>query len=108
SLDLGACVSIASRFRHLLPIGQQVLCMNPIVDELLIGIAFTLSNLIFMVGEDIINTTSMQIKALTKILHRHCRALDMPSRETEPPRTIPGHLTSRLSGLPERKIFWIV
>ena len=40
--NLRAGVGVAGGFCHLLAIGQQVLCMNPIIDKLLAGIAFTL------------------------------------------------------------------
>ena len=50
---------------------------------------FTLSNFVSMMNRNMINSPSMNIKMLTKILHTHSRTFNMPTRISTSPRTIP-------------------
>ncbi len=65
--------------------------------------AAALGNFIFMMRENQIQATAVDIKDLTQILPAHCRALNMPTRTSPPPGTIPsrGIVIGRL---PEHKI----
>ena len=107
-LDLFAGIGVAGGFRHFLPIGQQVLRVNPIIDELLAREAFALGNLIFMMGKYIVHSTGMHVKMLAQVFDRHGAALDMPPRKTRSPRTLPGHLAPLLSRFPQWKILRVM
>ena len=69
SLDFRASVSIAGGFGHLLPIGQQVLSMDPIIDEWLAGKALALGDLVFVMGKDIIHATGVYVEMIAKVLY---------------------------------------
>src|SRR6185503_17239378 len=85
--------------------------VNPVTDKLFPGCAFTLRNLVFVMRKDEIDTAGVNIEFLTEVLHRHCRALDVPPRTAAPNRRVPRSL--RFSGwfFPERevaRVFFIV
>src|SRR3981081_2998676 len=82
--------------------------MHPIVHKLMAREALALGDFIFVVWKNIVYAPSVNIELLTEILHRHSTALDMPAGETASPRTIPGHLATRLGYLPQRKVLDIV
>ena len=44
-----------------------------------------------MMNRNMVNTTSVNIKMLSKIFHRHSRTFNMPARITTTPRRIPSH-----------------
>ena len=48
-----------------------------------------LSNFAFVMRKLIFISTAMNIKRLAQIFHRHCATLQMPTWETNSPRTLP-------------------
>ena len=79
--------------------------MDPQAREVPAG-SVRLSLLVFVVREAQIDSAAMNIKSLTQVAVRHCRALEVPARAPLPPRGIP---RSRgwffgLCGLPEREV----
>src|SRR5216683_427716 len=66
--------------------------------------ALRLRNLILMMDRDMVEAARMNIERLAEVLHRHRRALDMPSRVPASPRTVPLHQMVRLVEYPQRKV----
>src|SRR5215469_3604240 len=85
-----------------------MLGMHPVVHKLMPYKPLALSNFIFVMGKDIIHTSSMYVKMLAKVLHRHSATFDMPARKTVSPGTIPRHLTPGFGRFPQREIFKVV
>src|SRR6185312_7138144 len=85
-----------------------MLGMYPVISKRFACISFALGYFVLMVGEDVVDTASMDVKMRAKIFHRHGAALNMPSRETSSPGTIPGHLATGFGYFPQRKILWIM
>ena len=65
--------------------------MAPVVDPLMAGGGFTLSNFIGVVDRNCIYATAMDIKGFTKIFHAHGGAFDMPARISSSPWGVPHH-----------------
>src|SRR3989344_3904774 len=78
---------------HLPTIHGKKSYMKPIINEFLTCCGFRLSHLISMMNGNMVNSSGMDIYCLSKVLHRHRTALNMPTRETNTPRTFPLHLT---------------
>src|SRR5688572_12093570 len=62
-----------------------------------------LSNLVFVVREDEVHPSGVNIEGLPEVARRHRRALDVPARSPAPPRTFPTPFVRRRA-LPEREI----
>src|SRR6185369_1833842 len=90
-------VNVPETLTHLLSGNKHKSSMYPIVHKFLPCCRFRLSDFICVMDGHMIKSTRMNIKCLTKILHTHRRTLDMPTRESFPPRTLPFHLTFSLS-----------
>src|SRR3990167_8306922 len=65
--------------------------MYPIFSKTFFCSCLALGNFIFVVYWDVIYTSGMNIKTITQIFHTHSRTLNMPSRESLPPRRGPFH-----------------
>src|SRR5579864_3634894 len=66
--------------------------------------ALRLRNLVLVMDRDMVEAARMNIQRLAEVLHRHRRALDMPSRVAASPRTLPLHQMVRLVEHPQRKV----
>src|SRR5260370_21978150 len=75
-----------------------------ITHERLARRALRLRNLVLMMDRDMVEAARMNIERLAEVLHRHRRALDMPSRVATSPRTVPLHQMVRLVEYPQRKV----
>ena len=73
--------------------------MHPVAGEALAAIGLGLRDLVFVVGEDQVLTTCMQIEAVSEILHGHYGALDVPARASGADGGLPLGF-ARLRGFP--------
>lgn len=81
--------------------------MNEVLNPIsFIVVSLRLSKFVFVMWEDKINTTWMNVKLLTQDRCRHSRALNVPSRPALTPRRIPFRLIW-LWGFPKCKIFFV-
>mmetsp|Transcript_52460 Transcript_52460/g.123237 ORF Transcript_52460/g.123237 Transcript_52460/m.123237 type:complete len:265 (+) Transcript_52460:755-1549(+) len=65
----------------------------------------TLGNLVFMVRENEVRPTTMDVQGLSQILLRHGTAFDVPAWSPWPPGRVPVRLLW-LGGLPKYEVFW--
>ena len=63
--------------------------MEPVIAPLVSQVGFGLCDLIGVMRENIIHSATMNIHIFSKMLHADAGALDMPSRVSNAPRTIP-------------------
>src|SRR5207245_11451269 len=89
---------------HLLPLDTQQACVKPITRQGLLPCqTLRLSNLGLMMRKDEIRTTAMNIVGWPKIRQSNRSVLDVPSRPSFSPRTIPEYLPALLA-LPTGKV----
>ena len=67
-----------------------------------------LSNFTFMMRENQVHTTTVDIKVFTQIFLSHRRTFAMPSGETITPRRRPAHDMFRLCTLPKSKVYRVM
>ena len=60
--------------------------VNPIFCKSLASEGFGLCDFVFVVGEDEVSSTTVDIDLLAKGFHIHCRAFDMPTGTAFAPR----------------------
>src|SRR5439155_5008614 len=89
---------------HLLAFNKQELGVNPEMDERLAGCAFRLRYLVFVVREDQINASAVDVEGLPEILHRHGRAFEVPAGTTLAKRGRPTRLAFFFGRLPQNKV----
>ena len=77
--------------------------MHPVVCKTLTVCPFALSNFIFVVRENQVRPTAVDIKCFTQIVATHRRALNVPTRAALTPGAIPLWL-SGFGALPQHKI----
>ena len=63
--------------------------MEPVIAPLMSQVRLGLCDLIRVVREDIVYSSTMNIHVFTQVLHADAGALDMPSRISDAPRAIP-------------------
>ena len=78
--------------------------VHPVACKCLPRCTLALRNLIRVMHRDVIITTTVNIKCLAEVLHRHRRTLNMPSGIANTPRGIPLHDVGWLVGKPENKV----
>src|SRR3989338_9375945 len=82
--------------------------MKPIVGSVTATkCAKSLSDFIGVMHGNMFFSSSMYVEFFPKILDGHCRAFNMPARESFSPRAIPLHNVIRLVCNPEQKIPWL-
>ncbi len=94
---------IAQRFGHFLIVDIDEPIMHPVMHVGLSCSSFRLRNFIFMMREEKVMTTAMNIKCITQIGHGHSRAFNMPAGTSHTPRAFPCRLSGFLR-LPENKV----
>src|SRR6185437_3460577 len=109
-LDRG---EVAERMRHLLHLllaggggGDHVqgAVVGPVVDKwLLAGDGFTLGDFVFVVGEDQVSRSPMNIYPVAQLCPDHGRALDVPAGPSRTPGAVPPGLAG-LGRFPEGEI----
>src|SRR5689334_25173533 len=78
--------------------------VNPVANKLFARRAFTLRDLILVMREDEIDAACVNVERLTKILHRHRRAFDMPAGTAATDRSVPRRLALVGWIFPEREV----
>ena len=95
---------ITKGLTHLLAIEPDQTGVHPDLDERTFpSHRLRLSDFTRVVGEDEIGTTTVDIDLITKVACGHRTALDMPTRSTQAPGTLPLRI-SRSTTLPEHKV----
>mmetsp|Transcript_21964 Transcript_21964/g.43636 ORF Transcript_21964/g.43636 Transcript_21964/m.43636 type:complete len:288 (+) Transcript_21964:860-1723(+) len=98
---------IFETFRHLQTLDVKVPCMEKVVDPLIVAVVrFTLCQLIVVVRELEILTTSMNVHVFAHYVTRYHRALDVPAWSAFAPRAVPTWF-ARLAPLPQDKIIFV-
>src|SRR2546421_9254248 len=99
---------VLQAFRHLLADSVlQMLRVQPIADERLVGGGLALRDLVFVVRKDVVDTAGVDVETFAQVLHANRRALDVPARPARAERSLP-RLLFRLTRLPEDEVTWIV
>ena len=101
--DLPYGKEIAQRLAHLFVVNIKETIVHPIFGEFYAIGCLTLCDLIFMMREDQIFATGMDIDLIAQIMLCHNRALDMPARTSVAPWRLPVWLTI-LFWFPEHKV----
>ena len=76
---------VAERLPHLLAADRDEVVVDPVLHERFPGEAFALGDLALVVGEHVVHPAAVDVERLSQVLHRHRRALDVPSREPRSP-----------------------
>ena len=101
-------VEVALGLGHLLAFDQQEAHMKPVPRKRLVRGGLGLCDLVLVVREHQVFAARMQIEALAQVLHRHGRALDMPTRAAFTQSGLPTRFAcpvrSRLGCLPQREV----
>ena len=86
------------------PASLQVAPVHPDRDHLVADRALALRDLVLVVGEPEVDAPGVDVEAFAQVLHRHRRALDVPSGEPLAPRRVPLHQPARPGGLPQGEV----
>src|SRR5689334_6903448 len=89
---------------HFPAVNRDHVIMYPVTDGWDVIANGTLRNFTFMMRKQKIHATAVDIKLLTQVFYTHCRALDMPARKANTPRTFPTHDMFRSCVFPKCKI----
>src|SRR6266702_2525349 len=95
--------NVAFRARHLDPLALaevDELTVCPEAHRLFSCRALALCDLIFMMWEDQVDATSVNVELLSEVPGCHGRAFDVPAREADTPGTRPVHLPGFIPMLP--------
>src|SRR6185437_2305139 len=82
---------------------MQMLGMEPKARERFSGNRLRLRDFVLVMRKNKVDTTRMNIESLAEVAHRHCGALNVPSRPSRSERRFPERLIIPAS-LPEDKI----
>ena len=104
ALDVRQDERVAGRLGHLDAVGEQVLAVDPRVDDRAAGVSVALGDLALVVWEDVVDAAGVDVEPGPQVLDRHGRALDVPSGEAVAPPARPLQLPSRLGLLPQREV----
>ena len=94
---------VVERFAHLDLIHRNKAVVHPVMSKFLAVCRLRLGDLIFMMREDQVFATAMNINRISQILARHRRAFNMPAGTSFRPGRSPVRL-ARLCSLPQRKV----
>src|SRR5690348_16816760 len=81
-----------------------MLPVDPVPHEWEAAGGFALGALVFVVRKHVVHTAGVDVELRAEIFGAHRAALDVPTRESAAPRTLPGHDAPLLGFLPERKV----
>ena len=99
---------IVQGLAHLFRIDSDEAVVEPVFDHgLLAGERFGLSDFVFMVREDEVAATAVEVESIAEVLIAHSRAFDVPARTAFTPRAIPRRF-ARFSPFPESEVHGIV
>src|SRR6202034_1157736 len=80
---------VAERFTHLLAVDREKAVVHPAPREGRAVRGLALSDLIFVMREDEVFASAVDVEVVSQVLRRHRRALDVPPRSTLSPRARP-------------------
>lgn len=83
------CEEVPKGFRHFLRVNSDKTIVYPVAYITLLTCSTALSNFVFMVWKDKVHSTTMYVKRVTQISSTHGAALDMPTRSSRSPWTVP-------------------
>ena len=104
---IGNRVGVAERLTHFAAVDKHKFAVHPVVDGFVSKPALRLRDFVFVVDGDVVNAARMDVKCVAEVLAAHCRALDVPARETHSPRTVPLLQVVGRSLFPQRKVDWM-
>src|SRR3989344_1272475 len=79
--------------------------MEPVLNKSFSRCGFRLCDFIVMVDWNVIDSAGVNVERFAEVFHRHRRAFNMPTRETDTPRRWPFLLSRRLSRACQRREF---
>ena len=98
-------VKVSERLAHLLAFHHQMGAVQPIPDERFACATFRLGDFGFVMREDVVNATAMDVELVTEDGSRHCATLNVPTRATPSPRAFPSDVSVLfVPRLPEREV----
>ena len=98
-------VKVAERLGHLASVDHEVGAMHPQIDERLARAAFGLGDFGLVVGEDVVDSSAMDIEPVAKHSGGHGTAFDVPAGATRTPRAVPLHVAvGRIVRFPEGEV----
>ena len=75
------CIAVTERLTDFAAVNFQVIAVQPIPRKLYAASRLTLGDLVGVVHGNVVNTAGVDVNRLSKQLHRHGAALQMPTRE---------------------------
>ncbi|RDX69124.1 hypothetical protein CR513_51806, partial [Mucuna pruriens] len=87
------CEKISQRFRHLHRVNGDKTIVHPYAYITFLACSTTLSNFILMVRKHKIDSSTVDVKRVTKISCTHGTAFNMPPRSSRTPGTLPKWLS---------------
>ena len=94
---------VAERLRHLLALVAHHRRVHPVARERLAGDALALRDLALVVREDEVGAAAVQVEGGAELVHRHHRALDVPTGAADAERRRPRRLVGERR-LPEHEV----
>ncbi len=80
--------------------------MHPELYRFFASHTLSLGNLIFMMGEDQVDTASVNVELLAQVFGGHGGAFDVPAGKAYTPGAGPVHLPACIPMLPQGEVFW--
>src|SRR3972149_11724794 len=71
---------VSPGLRHLLAVSDEVMAVQPVVDEFFSGVCFRLGDLVLVMGKNVVYTAAVDIERFAQVLGAHGRAFDVTSR----------------------------
>ena len=96
-------VEIALGLGHLLAVDDEMVAVEPVIDELDPVGRLRLGDLVLVVGEDVVDAAAVDVERRPEVLGAHGRAFDVPARPARPDVGLPDRL-SLLGRLPEGEV----
>ena len=106
--ELLECDKVAERLAHLLAVDGDHVVVHPVVNHLVALRCHGLRNLTFVVGENQVHATSVDVEVGAQVLAAHGGALTVPSREAVAPWRGPSHDVLGLRLLPKGEVGLVV
>ena len=81
---------IPEGFAHLFTVDVDETVVEPVMDNRRMpGVTLTLTDLGFVMRETEVVATAVDVELFSEVVHRHGRALNVPSRPSRAPRRVP-------------------
>ena len=102
--ELGQGDEVVVGLAHLLAVNRDHVVVHPVVDHLCALTRNRLRNLAFVMWEDEVHASAVDVEVLTQVLAAHSRAFAVPSGESIAPRRRPAHDVFGLCGFPQSEV----